>query len=179
MIRQLVPIAAIVMALWLGNGSQAAIMLSLHTDHDLDDLTVGQTVSFDVILSGLNTPAGESLDYLAAQVVFDPMVFENPIEPIAGDIVPDDTGFLGLSFDHLVDGSYDREFALLDPAPIVNDGVFFSFTLDVHTSGSGQVSLDFVDYAVTPASVVPEPATGILFLLGAVPVILCGRRRGA
>jgi hypothetical protein len=148
----------------------------------LDSLTAGETVDFEVVLTLLDTLAGESLDFLAAQVTFDRTVFHNPTDPMAGDIVPDETGFLGSSLDddflgaHLVDGSHDQ-IAPLDPAPIVDNGFFFSFTLDVHISGSGQVTLDLVDYAVTPASVVPEPATGILFLLGAAPVVLCGGRR--
>ena len=70
----------------------AGYMASLSTTApDLNNLTVGQKVTFDVNLSGIGSPAN-NLDFLAATVQFDGGHLGTPTIT-AGSIVPDLSGF--------------------------------------------------------------------------------------
>ena len=62
----LVPIFTVLAVLAMASVGRAGPMFSLSTtEPDLSNLTVGQTVTFQVNLSGL--AAGDQLDYLAAK----------------------------------------------------------------------------------------------------------------
>ena len=88
----------------------AGYMASLSTTApDLNNLTVGQKVTFDVNLSGIGS-AADNLDFLAATVKFDgSLLGTSTITP--GGIVPDLTGFQSTAKAGLADANYDSLFA--------------------------------------------------------------------
>ncbi len=114
--------------------ARAGIVLSLSSETpDLSHLTVGQTVRFDVQLSGLNP--GDQLDYLAGTVDFDSNLLGTPTQVAAGAIVPDPTGFVGTPFIGVADAFYDAVFFSVTNTPISSNGTFYTF--DVKTQGPG------------------------------------------
>jgi hypothetical protein len=116
----------------------ARYMASLSTTApDLNNLTVGQKVTFDVNLSGIGSPA-DNLDFLAATVKFDgSLLGTSTITP--GGIVPDLTGFQSTSKTGLADANYDTLFAT-SGKPIASNGTFYFFDATVQGTGSGRVS---------------------------------------
>jgi hypothetical protein len=120
---------------------------SIASGVDLNALTPGQQVTFDVTLSGLDAANNQALGLLGATLVFDPSLLGSPLSITApsisdGGIVPDPAAFL-TSIDQgpspgLADASYLFSFSNL-LTPITNNGVFFQFTVaaqDPPTSGS-------------------------------------------
>src|SRR4051794_5533059 len=103
--KRILSIALAVMTILLGTHvSRAEPMLFFSTTaRDLNNLTVGQSISFDVNLSGINGPT-DNLDLLAATVTFDGELLGTPsIHP--GSIVPDQTGFLSAAMPGLADAN--------------------------------------------------------------------------
>jgi hypothetical protein len=181
-------VAAVVLG---GQPAAAAPILTLSTPADLANPTVGQTVMFDVTLSGLN--AGDTLDVLQATVVFDAAQFGTPTAITPGAIIPDANGFFTATAPGLADATYDEFFGTFPQ--ITSNGVFFSFDVVVQATGSSTISFDFVSSLgadangdplppaaagpplnVGPNTVVPEPGTFLLLALGGVGATVLGRR---
>jgi hypothetical protein len=165
-----------------------SFLLSVTTSADPNHLHVGDKVTFGVTLSGVDAADPTTyLSYLAATVQYDPTLLSpNPsISP--GAIVPDLTGFVGTPLSSGADAFYDGVF--LASTPISGSGTFYSFDVTPTAPGSGSLSFSAVaatlasdpnqndqftpdtrglDFQVEgPAgSVVPEPGTWILLLLG-------------
>jgi hypothetical protein len=150
---------------------------------DLNHLTVGQTVRFDVSLSGLTS--GNQLDYLAGTVLFDGALLGSGNNVTAGTIIPDPTGFVPASFLGEADAFYDAVFVAVTGTPISADGVFYSFDVVAQTPGSGTMGLDpsslaasdgsnnpitlgtgaDISYTILAPTAVPEPDTLSLALV--------------
>ncbi|MGE4159992.1 MAG: PEP-CTERM sorting domain-containing protein [Planctomycetota bacterium] len=186
---------ALVLALGLSVQAQAGPMLAVSSTADLNNLKVGQTITFDVTLSGLN--AGDSLDYLAGTLTFNDTLFSIPLSVTAGPIVPDLTGFSGTKNVGLADGNYDDLFAL-SGTPITSNGVFFSFNVTVTSTGTGMVGFDFADsfgfdangglldpttggnpitFDAPANNAIPEPMSLLLLGIGGAGVLLARRGR--
>jgi hypothetical protein len=139
---------------FVAQSAQAGTILSLSTDApDLTSLAVGQSFNVQVSLSGLNT--GDTLDFLAATVVFDAAVLGTPTLAI-GPIVPDPTGYIQSALPGLADASYDDLFAA-SGSPIAANGLFYSFSVTVQGPGQGTIAFDFVDSSGSDASGAPLP----------------------
>jgi hypothetical protein len=158
------------------------VLTLVNTGPDLTNLTVGDTASLEVTLSGLNP--GDEVDFLAATVKFNPADFGTPtVTP--GPIVPDTTGFVSAgSGPSLADAFYD-DLVALSGADIVDNGVFYSFTIQAQTPGKGTVFFEFVDslgtdgtgaplptvtgtpdhldFVIHGSAATPEPSSGLLF----------------
>ncbi len=115
---------------------------------DLSRIQVGDTVRFDVILSGLNP--GDRLEFLGVSVRFPEAVFGAPENVISGltpdGIIPQSEGFTGLRLSGEAVGIFDSQPTLptpsgLDYEPITANGLFFSFTVKALAEGTGVVSL--------------------------------------
>lgn len=170
---------------WATVQSQAAPIVGLVSiPTDTSSLTVGQTISVSVEMTGLNP--GDELDLLAATVVFDAGLFSSPTIA-AGSIIPDIDGFLGLEDPGLADGSFDSFFTASGVDTITGNGVFYSFEVTALKEGSGTIDLDFSDALGTTGSgssidgigigvsslsvnIVPEPTAGLLMLCGILAV---------
>jgi hypothetical protein len=186
---------------------QAEISLSLSSPDDVNHLTVGQTVTINVDLSGV-TDSTKNLSYLAATVQFDSTLLGSPSTAMAGAIVPDANNFVPTSgLSNEADGFYDAVFntpPLPPSAPISTNGTFYSFTVTTLKPGDGTISFvpgasayTFADdptqtvqfnpltsslnfHIEGPAVAVPEPGSHILLLSGALTVgaVLARRRLG-
>ncbi len=75
-----------ILAITVPAPSFAGPILSLTSIDDLGNLTVGETVTIDVELSGLNP--GDELDFLLAAIQMPAGIFGNITTPVAGAIVP-------------------------------------------------------------------------------------------
>jgi hypothetical protein len=156
-----------------------AVSLVLSTTSNLPALHVGQTVTFDVQLSGLMS--GQELDYLCANVEYDKKLLGSP-SVAQGAIVPYP---LNDPFDfntYEAEGVADATFSTFSNEPsyhITSNGVFLSFETRVLAAGAGTVGFTYVDGSeyvggehvfFTPntgpalsfhAAEVPEPASGL------------------
>jgi len=124
---------------------EAGLILTLtHNAPDLNNLTVGQTVQFDVSLSGLGDLGNPAeLSNLNVDVAFSALLFGTPTLVSEGPIVPDpvDT-FTAVSNAGGAGAIFDNIF-LTPPAVTINsNGVFFSFQVVAQANGSGIVSMD-------------------------------------
>lgn len=190
---------AVVIAFLAPPLSEGAI-ISITSQDDLNNLIVGQEVTFDLVLSGLG--ACEELSALGAVVEYNKSIFGSPTILTAMPIVPDVDGFWGDVFPDefpaaVISGLYEALFAN-NYDLVVSDGVFFSFTLTALQPGTGEISLtdayiyqDGIDlpawelsspvalpFTVNAASegAVPEPST-LVTLLGLGAVFGAGMRR--
>lgn len=122
----------------------AATILSLSSTANLTTIGVGQSLSVDVALSGLE--AGQELDSLAATIAFDgsvlgtPSIAAGPIVPNPLDdpldlLVAETAGFADVTF---------LTFGVGIPDHITTNGVFFSFEVTPVTMGAGAIDFDFV-----------------------------------
>jgi hypothetical protein len=80
------------LTLGLANPCRANFVVSLSSSDNLAALTVGQTITIDVTLSG-DVSAMNPLDSLGVTVSDPPIHFNTPVIS-AGSIVPDLSGFL-------------------------------------------------------------------------------------
>jgi hypothetical protein len=150
-VKRLICIAALVVTCLLASWEcRADIALSVSsTTPDLNNLSVGQTVSFDVKVSGLN--AGDFIDYIPVTLNFDGTLLTlSGLNP--GAIIPDTGGFSSgppvitpQAAIGLVTAQYD-DLNLNPPptffSPITSNGTFFSFSLVTQQAGQGTVSFD-------------------------------------
>jgi hypothetical protein len=144
-------------------GARADLILSVSAESaDLAHLQVGQTVRFDVTLSGL--AAGGQLDYLAGTVTFDGSLLGTAANVNAGAIVPDPTGFMGTGFVGAADAFYDAVFFSTTHTPISSDGVFYRFDVVAQKPGSGSLAFDLTSLAASDGNNNPVP-------LGAGPAL--------
>jgi hypothetical protein len=109
----------------------------------VNHLTVGQSVTFNVDLSGVDpNDANTYLSFLTATVQYNsPLVLLSPSTVMAGPILPDPADFTGDSSTNGADGFYDAVFGA-DPSapPISTNGTFFSFTVTTLAAGDGTIS---------------------------------------
>jgi hypothetical protein len=144
------------------SGARAGLTLSVAAESaDLSHLTVGQSVRFDVLLSGLNS--GDQLDYLAGTVTFDSSLLGSGTNVNAGVIVPDPTGFVSAGFAGAADAFYDAVFFSATHTPISSNGVFYTFDIVAQQPGSGSLAFDLTSLAAsdgtnTPVSLGAGPA---------------------
>jgi hypothetical protein len=166
--------------------TRASPLLTFSSDApDLQQLHVGDTVSFTVSLSGLNP--GDRLDYLSADVMFDGSLLGTPLVLTPGGIVPDALGFFSGVNTGLATGLYD--ILLAGTAPIDANGPFFTFTVQALRPGSGTLAFDPIPssvgfdgqdavlpdvlagadlpYQIVGAQPVPEPTTLMLLTMSA------------
>jgi hypothetical protein len=142
--------------LTLSPAASAGLVLSLSAPSaDLNHLAVGQTVTFDVSLSGLN--AGDELDYLAGTVTFDSALLGTASSVNASAIVPDLTGFVGTGFAGAADAFYDAVFVAVTSTPISSNGVFYTFDVVAQQPGSGSLAFDVSSLAATDGTNTPVP----------------------
>lgn len=152
-------LAALLATVLFASNSDAAVTLSLSTTSSLSDLNVGDTISFDVVLSGL--PGGSptsDLGFLGATVVFDGTLLGTPSLPAPGAIVPDldPLAYVPLAGLGQADASYDFLFAP-SGSPITTNGVFFSFDVTAQAAGSGMIGFDSLGTAAFDTSAGPIP----------------------
>ena len=118
----------------------AALMLGLQAQGgvDLEALKIGDTISVDVVLSGLGQGgAPTSLSTLLASVEVDPSVFNMPVIT-PGPIIPDPSDFTPAIFADLADGAFFQAFG----DAITQNGVFYTVDLTVKDLGGGQLAFD-------------------------------------
>jgi len=153
----------IITCLLAASGARAGLMLSVAAESaELSHLTVGQSVRFDVMLSGLNS--GDQLDYLAGTVTFDSSLLGSATNVTAGAIVPDPTGFVSAGFVGAADAFYDAVFFSVTNTPISSNGVFYTFDVVTQQPGSGNLAFDLTSLAATDGTNTPVP-------LGAGPAL--------
>lgn len=139
-------IGAAVLAIGMLISAQAnAALVSLSSPDDLTNLTVGQTVTINVSITGL--PAS-GLSALLVEFLGSPSIFTTPQEAdiTAGSIVPDAFGFGGgvqaaippTEPNFVVTGGYVHA----GGGPIVSDGLFYSVQLTVAGEGTGKLEID-------------------------------------
>jgi hypothetical protein len=145
------------------------IMFSLDSPDDLSKLAVGQTVRFDVMLSGIT--AGQRLDWAQARVLY-PASRMGVASVMPGSIVPATLND-PLDFQSIPDsGKVEAVFMTLGTSPahhLTSNGALFSFEVEVLTPGHGTVEFDLLD---TNAEFVTEnTGTGPL---GVLPISMSG-----
>lgn len=174
---------------------QGGLMVSLTSSAtNLSQLTPGQSLQIDVVLSGLN--AGDEVEFLATTITLPDQLFDTPPTITIRPAVPDATGILEFAANDLVDVNYDAFFAL-SGAPITENGVLFSFQGTVSQPMSGEISFSFVDsfgvnnlgdslpilqsgdpLQVGTINPIPAPSTLIILLSGLVSCMATRTFRG-
>ncbi len=125
--------------------AQAVVNLELSSPDDLLDLSVGQTATVEMSLTGLDTAAGEQLVSLAGSVLFPSSILGTPANITAGPIIPDP---LSDPFDFQVfdaPGQADATFLTFNvdaTEHITDNGVFFTFEVTSGSVGSGVFTFD-------------------------------------
>ena len=173
-------------------GQPAPLSLQLSSSDDLTALGVGDMVTVDVSLSGLQP--GEELVSLTGSVLYPDPLMGTPLSINPGAIAPNAIDFLDLAFPGQADGSFVT-FSPLAAAHITSDGVFYSFDVQAQAVGSGQFALDSLALiaeqhdpsfpilrfpeAGPPLdfSVVPVPAAALLAMMGMGTAVLRLRKQ--
>jgi hypothetical protein len=182
----------------LGDSLSLSVVQDPGSHADLSALMAGESVTFDVNLSGLDVADGQTLGSLEGTVVFDGSLLGEPVSISPGSIV-DPTGFSPASNPGLADGSY--YFGYSDSGDLIAaNGTLYSFTVVVQPSvtGSGILSLDPANggyvaaydadlnpvtigtgsdlpFAVVGGAAIPEPST--LVMAGTALITVLARRR--
>jgi hypothetical protein len=196
--RRISRIALMAMALLVfAQPARADLLLTASEDPsstaNLNALTPGQQVTFDVNLSGLT--GGQQIGTLGATLIFDQNLLGTPLAINPGAIIPDTSGFVTSPGGGVADASYSFIFAN-SSAPITSNGGFFTFTVAAqNTSGSGSVSFSFVGasdtsfnnitinagsalpFQVVATSTVPEPSSFLVVVFVGTVVSMCQGRR--
>jgi hypothetical protein len=138
-----VMLLAALLSLATSASSQAAFLLRVTSPDDVNHLTVGQTVTFNVDLSGI-TPGDATtyLSYLAATLQYDNTLLSSFPTITPGAIIPDASNFTGTAFTNQADGFYDSVFGFSPSDPISTNGTFFSFTVKTLGPGNGTISFE-------------------------------------
>lgn len=158
------------------NSAHGGLMLSLQPAAvDLLHLSIGQTFTVDVILSGLGS--GEQLGYVAGTVNFQDSLLSIATDPAPGAIVPDATGFLGFGSPGAADANYDFLFAVVNARPITSNGTLYSFSVVALAAGTGffevnVTSLAARDTQVSPMEVTIDPGAPLSFTINSNPNIV-------
>ncbi len=143
----------IITCLLAASGARADLTLSVAAESaDLSHLAVGQSVRFDVSLSGLNS--GDQLDYLAGTVTFDSSLLGSATKGSAGAIVPDLSRFVSAGFVGAADAFYDAVFPSAT-TPISSNGVFYTFDVVTRQPGSGSLTFDLTSLAASDGNNAP------------------------
>jgi hypothetical protein len=156
------------------------LTMSVEGGGDLTNLTVGQTETIDVTLSGLVAPT--NLSFLNQFIFFSDPTVLSATTPVAGSIVPNPGGDFTSSGGSGASGVFVGNSTNL----ITTNGIFFSFQVTALKAGSGTLTNNFdsaedskgttvplgainpLSYHVTSV-VAPEPST--LAMIGsAVPL---------
>ena len=103
---------------------------------DLNNLQVGQTILFDVVLSGLDVTGGQALGSLEGTAVFSSTLLGTPTVPSPGAIIADSSGFLASSGSGSADASYVNVLSNSN-TPITMNGTFFTFSVTVQPNVTG------------------------------------------
>jgi hypothetical protein len=127
----------------MASGLVLSVVQDPSSHADLSALVAGQSVTFDVNLSGLDVVNGQTLGALEGTVAFDGSLLGQPLTISPGAIVPDSSGFVTAPSSGVADGSYVSLFSN-SGALITENGTFFTFSVVVqpNVSGSGILSLD-------------------------------------
>jgi hypothetical protein len=127
----------------IASGLLLSVVQDPSSHADLSALMAGQSVTFDVNLSGLDVVSGQSLGALEGTVAFDGALLGQPVKISPGAVVPDSSGFLTSVSPGVADGSYLFLFSS-SGALITGNGTFFTFSVLVqpNASGSGVLSLN-------------------------------------
>jgi hypothetical protein len=190
-IRQVLVASAVVIGLGVGAGECHAtpvLAQQVQGGVDLNSLTVGDTITIQLRLSGLSSELDEQLNFLSAPISNSAPSLLSGFEPVPGSTVASAFSFAGGPFGadtfNGVTGTYDSS------TSAITNGLFFSFKITALQPGSGDLSsLLGASYRGTDANgsisgtvainplhftiegeptPVPEPAT--LALLGAAVV---------
>jgi len=127
----------------LGSSVTLTVVQDPSSHANLNSLTAGQSVTFDVNLSGLDVANGQTLGSLEGTVAFNGTLLGQPSSISPGAIVPDPSGFLTALDPGLADATYYFGFSNSNSL-ITANGVFYSFTVVVqpNVTGPGVLSLD-------------------------------------
>jgi hypothetical protein len=153
---------------------------------DLNNIFVGDTVTFNVVVSGVGTTGG--LSFLDTSSDYHNTDFSVPTLPAAGAIVPAGSMFTSTSRLEFVDAKF------AGGSTITQDGVFYSFSATALLPGQTQVNIfDYTarDATGSPVTItlsnpvgfiftvhsVPEPASLTMLGLGAAGLVGYARRR--
>jgi hypothetical protein len=154
LLRLGVPVALLALAVAARTGRAGPVVtLSAEGGVDLSKLHVGQTVTIDATLSGLNP--GDSLSVLYSLLSVDPQLIAGTA-PVAGPIVPT----TGNIFD-VVGGpglpDVTATFIQTSGAAITSNGLFFTFQFTALAPGSGSIQDDGTFSTGTDAAGAPLP----------------------
>ena len=136
-------ISPVIAMLLLGPvGTAAAQPVISLSSGNLSALRLGDPITIDVALSGL--ASGDTLELLAAEIVFDATRFGLPtISPDV--IIPDIAGFVADEFPGLAGATFDMLDTTSGSDRITTNGLFFTFQIVPRATGSGQIAVDFAD----------------------------------
>jgi hypothetical protein len=131
-----------------------ALMLSVSSPDDTSNLSVGQTFTVDVNLSGL--APGQQLDYLNGSALFtNSVLLSSPVSVTPGSIVPNPLSTPSDFTTNTLPGEADATFNTASASPayqISNDGVFFAFQLTALHKGAGSIYINSQTVAAGQAS---------------------------
>ncbi len=114
----------------MGSSLTLSVVQDPSSHADLSALMAGQSVTFDVNLSGLDVANGQTLGSLEGTVAFDGSLLGQPSSISPGSVVPDPSGFLPALSSGTADASYLSLFSNSGDL-ITANGTFFSFTVVV------------------------------------------------
>jgi len=141
--RVFFPIIVVMLLLNVGVGVShaASLGLSLSSLDDLSSIQVGETVTIEVDLSGLDEAAGEQLVSLTASVLFPNSLLGTPTAIVAGSIVPNPGDLLVFPDPGQADAFFVT-FSANQIDHITSNGQFFTFDVVAQTIGADAFSFE-------------------------------------